>query len=413
MTLRPFKITYHTSKQHGLRHSILTHRGEYISKEQKLGKKFFDKLLSYPITAFGYDIFQVSSTTWAKALGDPTLNPKFDRTDVIKALDFWIEHWVYQNKKDYILEGTVNKDFELTVRELIETREAVLKMPADTQFVRQKIRSDISKGGKDYLYDKTTNHERKFYKYDGDENREITNMSESEIAQIEKEYNVKFTRKKPLFQPAVDQIVEFTENVLQDGNTSASTVDQFCYVVRKMTYKEYMERQYELYTYNINFFREDGPRFNFGGLDDESSPSMWGGRHSDGVSVAERPPNASSTDDDFQIISVPITAQTVTIIDDESDSLVFENMHLSSIDGFNFSADPDTSMTVPVVFTRDNTEITMNMFLTPTQQIHMFDGPLGTVHRIQITNPNDPNNWRVEIDGTEYHVVADINITTR
>ena len=48
------------------------------------------------------------------------LNPKFDRTDVIKALDFWIEHWVYQNKKDYILEGTVNKDFELTVRELIE-----------------------------------------------------------------------------------------------------------------------------------------------------------------------------------------------------------------------------------------------------------------------------------------------------
>lgn len=233
MTIRPFKITYNTSKKQGLRCSILTHRGEYLLKEKKLGKKFFDKLLSYPITAFGYDIFQIQSMTWAKALGDVNLNPKFDRHDVIKALDFWIEHWVYQNKRDYILQGTVDKDFELTVRELIETREAVLKLPADTQFVRQKIRPDAG-------------------------------------SSFEREYNLTYTDGKK-YEPDPNKIIEFTENVLTGGNSSASTVDQFCYVVRKMTYKEYMDQKNKPYatgTIRYNFsndnFRDDGARFDFG-----------------------------------------------------------------------------------------------------------------------------------------------------
>jgi hypothetical protein len=193
MTLRPFKIT--NTKSFLIR--IQDHRGTdlIVDKSIKTPKNFYKKLLSYPITAFGYSICHPPEN---KELP----NPKFDRTDVIKALDFWIEHWVYQNKKDYILEGTVNKDFELTVRELIETREAVLKMPADTQFVRQKIR--VSEVGTQYKYEDLD---------------DITKIPE-------------FVK---------DRIVEFTENVLDGGNSVSSTVDQFCYVVRKTTYKEYIQ----------------------------------------------------------------------------------------------------------------------------------------------------------------------------
>jgi hypothetical protein len=187
-----------------------------IKKSIKIPRKFWKKLLSYPITAFGYSIGHPPEN---KELP----NPKFDRTDVIKALDFWIDHWVYQNKKDYILEGTVNKDFELTVRELIETREAVLKCPVDTKFVRQKIRVNEVKPMLEEIF--TNNLDKKKHG---------------------------------------EQMIEFTENVLTGGNNTASTVDQFCYVVRKMTYKEYMERQYELYTYNINF--RGNNRFDFGTL---------------------------------------------------------------------------------------------------------------------------------------------------
>jgi hypothetical protein len=194
MTIRPLQLIYisreltETEEAHNYKYiktgycHIRDHRGQRLVDNNKISKNFWNKLLSYPITALGYDI------EFKNELKDLP-NPKFDRTDVIKALDFWIEHWVYQNKKDYILEGTVNKDFELTVRELIETREAVLKMPADTEFVRQKIRAPIK-----------------------------------------------------LIDSEQNDMIEFTENVLTGGNSSASTVDQFCYVVRKMTYKEYMKQ---------------------------------------------------------------------------------------------------------------------------------------------------------------------------
>jgi hypothetical protein len=186
MTLQPFCIVHSENSRKGKYH-FFDHRGSELAIYKKIPKNFLNKLLSYPITAFGYRFVDLQSN----------INPKFDRTDVIKALDFWIEHWVYQNKKDYILEGTVNKDFELTVRELIETREAVLKMPADTQFVRQKIR--VSEVGTQYKYEDLD---------------DITKIPE-------------FVK---------DRIVEFTENVLDGGNSVSSTVDQFCYVVRKMTY---------------------------------------------------------------------------------------------------------------------------------------------------------------------------------
>jgi hypothetical protein len=194
LTLRPFKIQSNQYKKRGTLFKIKDHRGQKTAEEIKLPKKFFDKLLSYPITAFGYDIELQDKTRELP-------NPKFDKFQVIRALDFWIEYFVYQNKCDYILEGTVNKDFELHLEELIRVREAVLKDPADTKYVRQKIR--ISEIG----------------------------------TQVRFEDSFDIAKIPELLQ---DIMVEFTENVLNTSNGSPfSTVDQFCYKVKTMTRKEY------------------------------------------------------------------------------------------------------------------------------------------------------------------------------
>ena len=217
--IRPFKITYYYRPDEGNEgYSIKNHRNDIVGK----GKEHFnfEKLLSYPITAFGYEVNS-----------KPDINPKFDRHDVIKALDFWIEYWVYQNKCDYILEGTVNKDFELTVRELIEMREAVLKLPVDTKFTRKKIRIGPESDNKNFSYQKDFS----YYVYNN--GRVETNMSEYQIKKAEKEKGEIFPKQKPLFQPAKDQIVEFTENIISSG----SAIDQFCYMVKTMSYKEYMK----------------------------------------------------------------------------------------------------------------------------------------------------------------------------
>lgn len=212
MTIRPLKIIYYLN---GMVYTIKTHRGDIIANKIKLPKHTVKKLLSYPITALGYDFSDFNLT-----LKGMNKNPKFDRADVIKALDFWIEYWVYENKKDYILEGTVNKDFELTVRELIEFREAVLKLPAKTQFVRQKIRPNL---GSDF----------------------------------EREYNGLNHNPK--------DIIEFTENVLDYSNSVnaiGTGIDQFCYVVRKMTYKEYFKPK----LYNKDIASDIIPNRNFSGI---------------------------------------------------------------------------------------------------------------------------------------------------
>ena len=173
MTIRPFKII---AIEHNTKFQIINHRLQKVCTGWKLHPQFYDKLLSYPITAFGYELGIYVDEKYKN------INPKFDKKDVIKALDFWIEYFVYQNKCDYILENTVNSEFELHLKELIMVREAVLKDPADTKYVRQKIR------------------------------------------------------------PQMKPKVEFTENVLdttKKGNTSFSTVDQFCYKVHTITRNEY------------------------------------------------------------------------------------------------------------------------------------------------------------------------------
>lgn len=273
--IRPFKII---SVSSNTEYKIDDHRGNQIGV-LKNHEHFFDKLLSYSITAFGYELGLYVSD------GYKNINPKFDRHDIIRALDFWIEYWVYQNKCDYILENTVNKDFELTVRELIETREAVLKCPADTQFVRNKIRPEGFSFDREY-----------YLQYVG------------------------IPTKKP---PKNKKMVEFTENVVDSSNSSVSTVDQFCYKVVKMTYKEYMNRgvlhlpnttQADIDQLSRSFasagaiiahnftenFRDVSRRFDFGTalmgriaqtntaldveentIEDEVSVPVRGGRHSD------------------------------------------------------------------------------------------------------------------------------------
>jgi hypothetical protein len=281
MTLRPFKLIY-AGKTYDRKNDIFgveNHRGERLDDHSntnkglgiKVTKKFWKKLLSYPITAFGYRI-QFEGEQQFKDLP----NPKFDKKDVIKALDFWIEYFVYQNKCDYILENTVNKDFELYLEELIRVREAVLKDPADTKYVRQKIRPDSG-------------------------------------SSFEREYNLTYVGKDgKRIKHYPKQIIEFTENVLDTSNTPFSTVDQFCYKVKTMTRKEYEEySKPKLYnkdlaqgmTVNLSRmifgmieanrmfsseenFRDQRSRFEFGGLeDDQPSIRMWGG----GRTVPEEP----------------------------------------------------------------------------------------------------------------------------
>jgi hypothetical protein len=228
--IRPFKIIFtdYGAKKNGPRYFINDHRGSKIGDKVKFKKQSFDKLLSYPITAFGYD------TTSARLTTD--INPKFDRYDVIRALDFWIEHWVYQNKCDYILEGTVNKDFELTVRELIETREAVLKLPADTQFTRNRIRL---KEHEDFSYSNLD--DGKYYHFKEKYRQVTTNMTDKQIQKAEEKEGHRFP-KTELDNP--NNMIEFTENVVDSGNSnsSISTLDPFCHKVVKMTYKEYINR---------------------------------------------------------------------------------------------------------------------------------------------------------------------------
>lgn len=111
---------------------IQDHRhNELINKSIKKSDNFYEKLFSHPITAFGYKIDNMFKDL---------PNPKFSKHDTIRALDFWIEYWVYENQKESVLTGTVNVDHEITLKELILVREKIMKMPSSTEFTRERIR---------------------------------------------------------------------------------------------------------------------------------------------------------------------------------------------------------------------------------------------------------------------------------
>ena len=121
--------------------NVSNHMKEVLGHDIKIENvKYFIRCINKnPITAFGYDIQGKDSKLYN--------HPRFSKHEVIRALDFWIEHWVYQNQLEAAFTDTVNVDHEITLKELILVREKVMKMPADTKFTRERIKEPITSAG--------------------------------------------------------------------------------------------------------------------------------------------------------------------------------------------------------------------------------------------------------------------------
>jgi len=408
--IRPFKLILAGGKYY-----FKDHRENLLINEPvKRDNDFFNKLFSYPITAFVYDIQFNNDKQY--------INPKFDRHDVIRALDFWIEYWVYQNKCDYILEGTVNKDFELTVRELIETREAVLKLPADTKFVRKKIRTHQ---GDDKQFNWLHGSGKWYYRYQN--GRVDTNMRKTEITKYSKKYGIEFP--KPLFQPTVDQIIEFTDNVVDssNNNTTVSTVDQFCYVVRKMTYKEYMNQKgrevrddiFDAMNLAVLPFSAEATTITVQDDDDEEEPEAIGISGEErltarilGIAARDIKAGEDVGDGWFSIRTVReggmieavqeglflYPGGTTASSTEESDTITYDNM-TSIYNDQPIMVDSNLFTTIPIIFSGNGTDISMDIFMESGSMIDQITS--WNDHRIQI-RPSLHSNF-LEIDGQKYH----------
>lgn len=379
MTLRPFKLCYNGkdySKPPKELYYIENHRGERLLGEIKIGDNhFFHKILSYPITAFGYRI-QFEDTDF-KEHPQRYINPRFDKKDVIRALDFWIEYWVYQNKCDYILEGTVNKDFELTVRELIEFRDAVMKMPTDSEFVRQKIR----------VNDVNFNYEWAGKYYILKNNKVDTNMTKKDISYHTSEFNVIFP--KPLSQPAVDQIIEFTENVLNSSKTTASTVDQFCYVVRKKTYKEVSKELNDIPKNTSELFEMFGNSFS------NALSEALGTLINRTLDVGENTITEEQRDDIFDAMNLS------SLLASSTNEIHYPNMVLQ-VNGIVVDSNSNDFSTVPIRLVNGlGTIIDSSIFMnnmSPFNNLESFS-QIDTHIRL------DGANTRIILNGNEYHMV--------
>lgn len=230
--IRPFSIVHLTTSPKGKYH-FFDHRSNELAVYKSIPEHFFEKLLSHPITAFGYRFVDIN----------PDINPRFSKHDIIRSLDFWIEHWIYENQKESVLTGTVNVDHEITLKELILVREKIMKMPVETQFTRGKIRVpevDYSKGAHNINYEKTDhNGVRKFYHYDGDDDRVITNMTDEEIRFAEKRVGESFKKKGHYKKiKKLPEKIVFTEAVFVED----SSTDPFCHKVVEMTREEYEKK---------------------------------------------------------------------------------------------------------------------------------------------------------------------------
>jgi len=145
MTTRPF---YFGGSQ------IFNHKNDRLSSGKFIiNKKFMDKLYSYPITAFAYEPTPHIETKY-------NTNCVFDKKDTIRALDFWIDYFLYQNKIDYIMTGTVDDDFEQTVKHLIKVREAVHKGDAEAMYVPFDV--NIGSGMETKILDTSTDKDEQF-----------------------------------------------------------------------------------------------------------------------------------------------------------------------------------------------------------------------------------------------------------
>lgn len=88
-----------------------------------------DKLFENPVTAIAYDLTYGRGSVREKGI-------EFDKKDIIKALDFWINDKVLENERLLKLNNKLEDFHETELKKLIETRETVLKLDNDTKFQR-------------------------------------------------------------------------------------------------------------------------------------------------------------------------------------------------------------------------------------------------------------------------------------
>ena len=417
--------------------------------------KYFIRCINKnPITAFGYDIQGKDSKLYN--------HPHFSKHEVIRALDFWIEHWVYQNQCEAAFTDTVNVDHEITLKELILVREKVMKMPADTKFTRERIKEPItSKGAHNTNYEKVDhNGVRKFYHYDGDDDRVITNMTKAEIISAEKHIGESFKKKGDTKKPKLPEKVVFTQAVYCED----SSLDPFCHMVLELTPEEYIKYKNKPYAtgqIKYNFSEElllgvqnSGGLFTnamaaamssvqgsmedlataLNGISDVNVSEPWTiiderafNDLQDAINLVGMLP---STGADF-----PIGAPTDEISgmmdsgnhsggglgsiirpQEGPDHLLHSNLHPgiptityvnmhSIINGQPIMTDTNSFITIPVTFNGNGAEISTDIFMELGSSIDQITS--WNNHRIQI-RPGQQNF--LEIDGQEYHCV-DMNIS--
>lgn len=373
--IRPLRIK-NTS---GMFCDIITHRNEKIASNIKLRRDAFDKLISYPITSFGYDLtdFKLYS------IGGVEKNPRFSKHDIIRALDFWIEHWVYQNQVESVLTGTVNVDHEITLKELILVREKIMKMAVETQFTRGRIRAE-PEDGRNFNFEKNG----RYYRYS---NGKIdTNMTGDERFLFNKKLGIEFPRPKKIELP--EKIV-FTEAVIGDGSASTVT-DPFCHKVIEITREEYNKKSkpYAIGTVELTLAGLARDTNNFSRIMSETFARA--------ISQAEVPTATVRGLDDVISSSTGPDHLFTSGLHPGIPVITYENMH-AGIGDSGINAGENSFITVPVRFSGNGTEISMDIIMVSS--IGMIDQITSWIgHRIQIRPDSIQDNF-LEIDGQQYH----------
>lgn len=354
--------------------NVSNHMKEVLGHDIKIENvKYFIRCINKnPITAFGYDLMGKDSKLYN--------HPHFSKHDMIRALDFWIEHWVYQNQLEATFTDTVNVDHEITLKELILVREKIMKMPADTKFTRERIKEPVTSAG-----------------------------------QIRKQ------KEKVVFTQAV-----YCED---------SSLDPFCHMVLELTPEEYIKYKNKPYaTGQINFSEEflinatNTAGAAFTNITAALTANIQGSMEDLAAALSRTAPITVSAPwtvilPEFEVMSVPAEARSFTIddttVEDDEvhtgpDHLLHSNLHpgihddtityvnmRSVVNGQPVMEDPNTFVIIPVSFSGNGAEINADVFLQSGDMIDELTS--WNNHRIQI-RPGQRNF--LEIDGEEYHCAS-------
>lgn len=298
--------------------NVRNHMMEILCHDIKINTDdFIWHIKKNPITAFGYNLQGKDSKLYD--------NFHFSKHDVIRALDFWIEHWVYQNQLEATFTDTVNVDHEITLKELILVRESIMKMPADTKFTRERIKEPALN-----------------YYYDGDDDRVITNMGEGEILHLEKTHGPfpkKGHYKKPKL-PDKKKIV-FTQAVYCED----SSLDPFCHMVLELTPEEYIKYRNRggRYAFSEEFLMNatNTAGAAFTNITAALTANIQGSMEDLAAALSRTAPITVSAPwtvilPEFEVMSVPAEARSFTIddttVEDDEvhtgpDHLLYNNLH--------------------------------------------------------------------------------------